>query len=143
MFGQQARLVLAVPHIWLCETLRQMLSHEDIEVECVQTLDKCLESMQQPAAVVIVDVFGFSQPYDELLAVLRGAAPATHIIALLSTDSIDYREAVMRGGASAVLLQEKAGEELVPLVAQLLRIDMHRASLKSRSSLSATWLEDT
>lgn len=126
MFGRAVHLVIAVPHIWLRETLSQILSDRNVEVECVQTLDECLDAMEQPAAAAIVDVFGFPQPYGELLDALTGASPATLIIALLSTDSIDYREAVMARGASAVLLQERAGEELIPLIEHTLRIDIHR-----------------
>lgn len=115
------RLVIAVPHSWLRETLHHLLSDFSAEIICVSTLDDLLEMAQTPVDAIIVDVFGYPHPYDTLLQVLRGGAPRAAIIALLSTDTVDYRDAVVHGGANAVVVVEQAFEELIPGVVQALK----------------------
>lgn len=114
------RLFIAVPHPWLRETLCHLLHDLESEVVGVQTWDDLLGAIQQPTTAAVVDLFGFQQPFAVLLDELRQHAPGTAIIALLSTDTIDYRDAVVRAGANAVIVKENAYEDLIPSIVQVL-----------------------
>jgi molybdopterin-containing oxidoreductase family molybdopterin binding subunit len=119
--AQRARLVIAVQRSWLRETLHYLLSDLSAEIVSVQTLDDLLDAIRQPTTAVIVDIFGYQQPYAAVLDALRLNAPAVPIAALLSTGTIEYRDAVVHGGANAVIVMENAYEELIPRIVQLLR----------------------
>jgi molybdopterin-containing oxidoreductase family molybdopterin binding subunit len=103
------------------DTLHAMLSDLSVQLVNVATLDALVEALCLPADAAIVDVFGYEQPYGTLLDQLRRISPTTAIVALLSTDTVDYRDRVMHAGANAVTIKENAYEELIPSVIRVLK----------------------
>lgn len=117
----QHRIIIAVPYLWLRETISHMMSDLSAEIESVSSLEDLKTALQRPSDALIIDVFGFQQPHNNLLEMIRLLAPSTAILALLSSDTVDYRDAVVHAGANAVIIKENAYDELIPGIAGMLK----------------------
>ncbi len=114
------RILVAVLHPWLRDTISQLLARRPVEILPVHNRDALLTQASAGPDVVLVDPFAFGEPGLNLLQRLRRAAPATLIVVLLSADTHDYRDAVVRVGANGVVITERSTTDLLPTLQRLL-----------------------
>ncbi len=116
-----AKILIAIPHNWLRDTVYLMISGEAAHISCVATMDELSKLSLEQTDVVLIDLFGFKMPYMDVMKQVSRSMPKASIIALLSTDTAVYRDAVMRAGANMVIPKEKVDQELVLSLIQVLK----------------------
>ena len=114
------RILVAVPHTWLRETILQTFSGSNAELLIAQNRGDLLSPEHTQSDLILAEPFGFGEPGLDFLRQLRQRAPSTPLVVLLSLDTRDYRDAVVRIGANSVMATEQVATELLPTIERLL-----------------------
>ncbi len=113
------RILVAVPHIWLRETILQTFYGSNAELQIAQNREELLAEHNK-SDLILAEPFGFGEPGLDLLRQIKQQAPSTPLIVLLPLDTHDYRDAVVRIGANSVIATEHLIADLMPTVNRLL-----------------------
>lgn len=113
------RILVAVPHAWLRETILQTFYGRNAELLLAQNRDELLLEHNK-LDLILAEPFGFGEPGLDLLREIKQRAPSTPLVVLLSLDTRDYRDAVIRIGANSVMATEQLTVDLLPTVDRLL-----------------------
>jgi anaerobic selenocysteine-containing dehydrogenase/DNA-binding NarL/FixJ family response regulator len=114
------RILVAVSHTWLQNTLVQLLRNLPAEAYPVGNSARLFEQLQPDLAAVLVDPFTFGEHSLRLVEQIRCAVSRVPIVALIPADTRDYRDAAVRQGANAVVALDRSDTELLPTMRQLL-----------------------
>jgi DNA-binding NarL/FixJ family response regulator len=115
------RILLAASHPWLVDALTQILRKASPEVIAAHDLDTFFAQARLNPTVIVVEPFAFNVSGLELLRQLRQEVRAAPIIVLIPTEAGDYRDTVLRLGASGVVAVDCAAIELLPIVKRLIK----------------------
>lgn len=116
--GCVARLLIAIPHPWLADTITSLLQALPAEVVSLYPAD--LAPKPLPAAdLLVVDPFSFERAGLECFQAWRQKL-SIPVVVLLPADTADYRAAAQNLGADAMVLAENANPELLHIVQRLL-----------------------
>jgi DNA-binding NarL/FixJ family response regulator len=116
--NRAVRILVAIPHRWLSDTITSLLHALPAEVVSVCSADP-LPAALPAADLLVIDPFSFEHAGLECFRELRRRLSAP-VVVLLPADTADYRAAARGLGAEAMVLAEKADAELVLIVRGLL-----------------------
>lgn len=115
-----SRILVAVPHLWLMDSLAQLLRRGPVEILPAPDRDALLAQASAGPDLLVIDPFAFGEPGLELLKRVRQAAPAAPIVVIIPIETNDYRDAALRLGANWVLTAEQTTTDLLSTVERLL-----------------------
>ncbi len=107
-----SRILVAVPHLWLMDSLAQLLRRGPVEILPAPDRDALLAQASAGPDLLVIDPFAFGEPGLELLKRVRQAAPAAPIVVIIPIEANDYRDAALRLGANRVLTAEQSTTDL-------------------------------
>ena len=114
------RILVAVPHLWLRETILQTFYGSNAELLIAQNRGDLLLPDHAKSDLILAEPFGFGEPGLDLLRQIKQRAPSTPLVVLLSLDTRDYRDAVVRIGANSVMATDQVATDLLPTIERLL-----------------------
>jgi len=120
-YSRPLRILIAVPHPWLRETIAQLLTDSSVHISYANNYDALWSQIETAPEVVIIDPFGFDEPGLDLLNRLRQTIRSTPLIALIPWEGADYRDAVIRAGANVAIYKETADRHLAMSLAKVLK----------------------
>jgi DNA-binding NarL/FixJ family response regulator len=111
------RILVAIPHRWLADTLTTLL--QALPAEVISLCPASVAPDELPEAdLLVVDPFSCEHAGLACFRELRRKL-VVPIVVLLPADTADYRAAALSLGAEAVVVAENANPELLEIVARL------------------------
>ncbi|MCL4488753.1 MAG: molybdopterin-dependent oxidoreductase, partial [Chloroflexi bacterium] len=114
------RILLAVPHPALRETIAQVFRADRAEILVAASRDDLVSQVSANPDLLLAEPFAFDEPGLDLLRLLKRTAPAVPLIVLLPFDTPEYHRAAVRSGANGILSIQTLATDLVPTVEQIL-----------------------
>lgn len=115
------KILIAIPHRWLRDTVEQMLTGESAQIICIDTLEALAEFPAEEVDLLLIDIFNYKIPYTDVMKQVRAHMIGISVIAFMSNDTGDYRDALMRAGANMVVAKENIDKDLIPSLIQVLK----------------------
>ena len=114
------RILVVVSHPWLQSTLIQLLRKLPADPQAADNLTPPMDQLLPDLSAVLIDLFGFNGRGLSSLGDLRRAVGQIPIVALVPSDTPDYRDAAIQQGANGVVAIDRADVDLLPIIKQLL-----------------------
>ncbi|NLB52809.1 MAG: molybdopterin-dependent oxidoreductase [Syntrophomonadaceae bacterium] len=115
-------VIIAIPHVWLGQVIARIFASVEVNCICVESITDLYEKINENSqALVIVDVFSYTQFYRDIFEQVKEKGAGLSIIALVSANNIGYQCELIRAGVTAVVVKEDADEQLLPVLIQVLR----------------------
>ena len=114
-------ILVAVPHPWLRETLLQVLRRHVARLAVATDQATLMTEIETGPSALVITPFAFGEPGADVLRHIRTTAPLMRVVALIPSNTLDYRQASLRGGADAVVNEDEADQQLWPTLTRLLR----------------------
>lgn len=116
------RVVVAIPHFWLRQVVVRIFASAQVDCICVESITSLYETISKKnTALVIIDVFSYSEYYREIFRRIKETCAGLSIVALVSTTDRSYEYELHTAGASIVICKDNADEQLFPALIQILR----------------------
>lgn len=114
-------ILVVIPHPWLRQVVVSIFGYAKMNCVCVESVAELGQAIHTDTAIAIIDVFSYPEYYRDILAQIKEKNLGIAIIALVSIDNTEYQYGLMTAGASAVVVKEKADEQLIPALIQVLQ----------------------
>ncbi len=119
---ENLKVVVAIPHQWLSQAVERIFNATNVDCICVNNIEELYKMIsEEQIDLLILDVFSYPQYFRHIFNHIKEQTPGLFILALVSTDETSYQYELMTAGACAVVVKEKADEELFPALIQVLR----------------------